>query len=1008
MVSLGMIYLNGIGTIIPSNVEKAASYFHQAAERGVVDAMVNLGTLYRDGKHPFPSNVNKAIEYFENAARQGNLLSIVCLSEIYLNGETDKGIDMEQAVYWLIRAAKKGHAESAYMLGSIYAEGLGGLTVHKKLAFHYFRLAANHDHPIASLNVGLSYCDGLFDQTIDITSAIQYLSKAAQLGNAHAHYKLGDIYYSIFENDTNDYVAFSNAIDHYESAAKGDVIEAMIKLGTILLARDINRAIENLQLAAKRGNVESLLQLGFIYRNGYGHIAANHALALEYFIQASELDNSHAKFQVGCLLYKGSTNIVDFKEAIHFWQHAAVQGEINAHFNLGNIFLHGLHGVDKHVSKALHHFDCAGNGGNSGALVILGWLYLNGIPGELVADTKMAVKYLEKGAALGHPVAMALLGVTFLNGKGTIDNNIEQAVMYLEKAASAGNIAATNQLGRLYLDEDKSTVLDSTNTLQLLQRVAQAGCGEALCLLGYIYEEGKGSIKRNETQAWFYYQQAVEYNCVPAIIKLADRLRDTADLEGALRLYIRGCEVKLETLPRDSHFAFVQYCRFQSGTILQALQRVSEAAAAFNICIQDGYYLGYVGLASLQKDMELKLQLLIKAANHGVAEAWFELRAFVDDPLLHTLWSVENLGTLRSISVTDNAIVIPRVSLFTYLPYCSGCKFCEEIKMRTIDTGPNNEQYELPSLHLVNDPFKASSSLTISESKGGHGTVVIKEVETNEGTRIIVAMKKATERYISQLTSEHTFLRLMQGSSHIVQTYGHIVDDDDIYIIMEGARYGSLQNALHQTSMQMLFDSNNGPRLMLQWMYEIVSGLAYMHRFNVRHQDMKPLNVLLFDGLHVKLADLGLSKRSTLSYPCTTLSCRLCDADDAQGSGSSMNGGTPGFMAPDNNASLAIDMFSFGVTCLHIILRLKFNKIVVTGAFDDRNKVLLLHSTTWWKERCPEGGAVIALIERCLSHSPEERPTAQECVETFEKVMETMKFTLQEKAEIESIFSSSL
>ncbi|KAK9085979.1 hypothetical protein Sjap_026390 [Stephania japonica] len=60
------------------------------------------------------------------------------------------------------------------------------------------------------------------------------------------------------------------------------------------------------------------------------------------------------------------------------------------------------------------------------------------------------------------------------------------------------------------------------------------------------------------------------------------------------------------------------------------------------------------------------------------------------------------------------------------------------------------------------------------------------------------------------------------------------------------------------------------------YMFQLLMGLAYMHRQGYVHRDLKPDNALVdFDGLHVKIADLGMAREVSESSP--TGGCRICD-----------------------------------------------------------------------------------------------------------------------------------
>jgi serine/threonine protein kinase len=221
-----------------------------------------------------------------------------------------------------------------------------------------------------------------------------------------------------------------------------------------------------------------------------------------------------------------------------------------------------------------------------------------------------------------------------------------------------------------------------------------------------------------------------------------------------------------------------------------------------------------------------------------------------------------------------------------------------------------------------------------------------------------------SERSVN-LEKELKLLQMMQGSSYIVQCYGHTNFDNNVYVVMERAPYGSLHDILFDDEVQSYLDSELGARLMLQWMFEIVSGLAHMHRFSVRHGDIKPLNVLVFEGLQVKLADLGFSLRTCAQASLENTFAPMVvsshsesklDLSVSRYSGSLMNGGgTIGFMAPETTFTLASDIYSFGITCVVIVLQCNVN-----GVQD-----ALRRAARWWNQQTNDEAA-IQLIDRTM------------------------------------------
>ncbi len=83
----------------------------------------------------------------------------------------------------------------------------------------------------------------------------------------------------------------------------------------------------------------------------------------------------------------------------------------------------------------------------------------------------------------------------------------------------------------------------------------------------------------------------------------------------------------------------------------------------------------------------------------------------------------------------------------------------------------------------------------------------------------------------------------------------------------------------------------------LNFSEQVLEAAAYAHRHRIVHCDIKPENVILFEGQHIRLADFGIAKVSQRTL---------------QGSGT----GTVGYMAPEQamgRPSLKSDVFSIGL-----------------------------------------------------------------------------------------------
>lgn len=142
---------------------------------------------------------------------------------------------------------------------------------------------------------------------------------------------------------------------------------------------------------------------------------------------------------------------------------------------------------------------------------------------------------------------------------------------------------------------------------------------------------------------------------------------------------------------------------------------------------------------------------------------------------------------------------------------------------------------------------------------------------------------------------------------------------------------------------------------------ELVLGMRYIHEHKFMHRNLKPSNILLSKNRHVRISDFGLSK------------------EESHESSQTKGIGALQFMAPelfeDNNDSYTnkVDVYSFGITLIFIITD-KYPTFSMRNAVMDVIPQLPSSVVNWVRE----------LIARCLSQSPENRPS-------FAQIFEIMK-----------------
>ena len=105
------------------------------------------------------------------------------------------------------------------------------------------------------------------------------------------------------------------------------------------------------------------------------------------------------------------------------------------------------------------------------------------------------------------------------------------------------------------------------------------------------------------------------------------------------------------------------------------------------------------------------------------------------------------------------------------------------------------------------------------------------------------------------------YLRTKDSHRHVLQYQREFAHERSLYFVMEYAQDGDLHRYLESTPSKR-FDEMTA----LQVLFQVASGLEYLHLNGVAHRDLSLENVFVRDGL-CKIGDFGLSTSAT--HLCT-------------------------------------------------------------------------------------------------------------------------------------------
>ena len=218
----------------------------------------------------------------------------------------------------------------------------------------------------------------------------------------------------------------------------------------------------------------------------------------------------------------------------------------------------------------------------------------------------------------------------------------------------------------------------------------------------------------------------------------------------------------------------------------------------------------------------------------------------------------------------------------------------------------------------------------------------------------------ADERFIDRFRQIARQLAKLK-CEQIVTIHDLIEDQRGLFIVMEFIEGHTIERSLATTPEPV------EPKAVLQLLWRIAAGLAAIHRAGIVHRDLKPGNVIVGEGLRVKITDFGVAAPI--------------------GEAVSMRLGTTKYMAPELFAGKRVDgradIYSLGMIAYEILLgRPKFNEIfhdIVRDPHSEALRWMKWHSSP--EEVAPPlaeanpavPAALSAIVGRMMAKDPEER-----------------------------------
>ena len=131
--------------------------------------------------------------------------------------------------------------------------------------------------------------------------------------------------------------------------------------------------IEMTEKRVEMDDAEAIYHLGCYYAEGKYSVPQDRAKALELYHRAGELGSAESYHNIGCAYHHGEGVEMDEEKAKHYWELAAIGGDVGGRYNLGVVEEDA-----GNMNLALKHFIIAAGCGDNESLKAIREFYVNG------------------------------------------------------------------------------------------------------------------------------------------------------------------------------------------------------------------------------------------------------------------------------------------------------------------------------------------------------------------------------------------------------------------------------------------------------------------------------------------------------------------------------------------------------------------------------------------------------------------------------------------------------
>ena len=462
----------------PVDTETAKRLFEYVIEQDgpeAAKARRMLGEILIDDKLD-PDQVVRGVALLERSLDQGQVRAALPLAGVFERGGAVEA-DMNRAETLYKRALAGGSGRAAIALSRLYRQGAVA--------------APSPDAAERFWKVGMTL-----------------LMSDVAAGRCNEIYSIGTAY-------LDDFAVFRDVglgMAWQQKSVDSKVYQAMISASQMArrlttgdeVAVDLPRAMELLDFASRRGNLQATHELGEAYLNGE-RVPVDLARASEIYDRGIVIRDGFSFLQRGRIARGDFGGTPDYPEAVAMFQAATALPRPlpEAYIELARMYSDGL-GVAEDPSRAAGLLARAVDLGDGLAMLTLADAYIagDGVP----ADPRLAVRLLRQAAYAGPEEARERLADIFRCGLGVVPD-ARVADLWRERAAVGGSERFLMEFADRAAMEASAQGAEAR--FRYLKRAAAAGSRRAMVLLGFSYVQGRGT-EADAARGQLWLDRAIE------------------------------------------------------------------------------------------------------------------------------------------------------------------------------------------------------------------------------------------------------------------------------------------------------------------------------------------------------------------------------------------------------------------------------------------------------------------------------------------------------------------